>query len=169
MLRMEQLRHRGPCAFHHVRGKENLQSPRMDAQGFPTADPLRSGITTWLPLGLSTLQMNAPLPAPDAGETGATTTLPWRRHRWPNNHGMTSWDTAGFCGSLPNCQAHLTRWEVARQAGVLDSSPASKALLRDAQGSYSGSGLVNNRVCVPESTPDFGRRQQAIWHPINSG
>ena len=153
----------GNCAtaalvrFLHAHN-EILQSPQLDVQGFPTAAPLHSGINkTLAALGLSTLQMNRTIartgrwgnPADNYALTTASVA---------NNH-MTSWDTARLLwlfAELP--ERARPRWEVApgRPVDLEFVSPRQKALLRELlKNSYSGSILVNNRVCVPESTAGF--------------
>lgn len=149
----------GNCAtaalvrFLHAHG-EMVQSPQLDAEGFPTAAPLRSGINATLAaLGLATLQMNRTVartgrwgnPADNyAAQTASVA----------NNH-MTSWDTARLLwlfSELP--AAARPQWEVApgQPVDVNFVSGPQKALLRELlRDSFSGSGLVNNRVCVPES------------------
>ncbi len=153
----------GNCAtaalvrFLHAHN-EIRQSPQVDAQGFPAAAPLRSGINATLAaLGLSTLQMNRTIARtgrwgnPIDNYATATASV-------ANNH-MTSWDTARLLWLLAELPERARpRWEVApgRLVDLDFVSPHQKALLRELlTDSYSGSGLVNNRVCVPESTAGF--------------
>lgn len=149
----------GNCAtaalvrFLHAHG-EIVQSPQVDAQGFPTEPPLRSGINSTLAaLGLATLQMNRTIAR--TGRWGnPVDNYAAQTASVANNH-MTSWDTARLLwlfSELP--AAARPRWEVApgRQVDVDFVSGEKKTLLRALlRDSFSGSGLVNNRVCAPEA------------------
>lgn len=156
-----QLQWSGNCAtaalvrYLHTHG-EIVQSSQLDAQGYPLAPPLHSGVNATLSeLGLTTLQMNRTIARsgrwgnPNDNYDGRTASV-------ANNH-MTSWDVARLLwlfADLP--PAAQPRWEVApgRPVDQAFISAPRKALLRAILAdAYSGSGLVSNRTCVTARAP----------------
>jgi hypothetical protein len=139
----------GLVRFLHTH-QEVIQSPQVDAQGHPLAAPTYSSVNDLLAgLGLSTLQMNRTIA--QSGRWGNPDDNYDLRTASVANNPMTSWDTARLLWLLDDLPApQRPRWQVApgRSVDADFLSPTSRARLRELlRGSYSGSGLVNNRTC----------------------
>ena len=150
----------GNCAtaallrFLHAHG-EIVQSPDVDAHGFPRAPALRNPLNDlFAGLGLATLQLNRSIARSGRWGNGDDN-YDQRTASVANTH-MTSWDAARLLwlfADLPPAQQ--PRWQVTPTRAVDASAfdPTQKALLREILAdAYSGSALVSNRTC-PDGAP----------------
>ena len=159
----------GLVRYLHTHG-EIVQSPKVDAQGFPVEPPSLNRVNSALSeLGLLSLQMNR------TGARGGRVGNPndnydTRTASVTNNH-MTSWDVARLLWLLDElADSAPPSWEVAPGRPVNRDfvSPRHKALLRELlRNSYSGSGLANNHTCVNQSPgqPPAGQLQELAPAP----
>lgn len=145
----------GLVRYLHAHG-EIVQSPEVDARGFPRAAATKNGLNDLLAgLGLPTLQMNRTIAL--SGRWGNGDDNYDRATASVANTHMTSWDTARLLWLVDDLPPALQpRWEVAPGQSLPRSpiSDAGKALFRDLlRDVYPAFGLVSNRSCPGPSLP----------------